>query len=227
MEKATLLLLEDDPALHEIVGEYLEDEGYRVLGAFNAQEAEDLLYETPCDLLLLDVKLPGQNGFDFLLDIRKKGNEAPAIFMTSLNTIDDLSKGYNAGCDDYLRKPFELKELGIRIEALLKRRFFHRAQAGIDLGEGVHFLVEANRLVTPQGEHTLPPKEYALLKLLAENRGRVVPRELVADRLWGVGEEPSEMSLRTHLKNLRKLIGRDCIETLRGVGYRLQENNHA
>ncbi|MDR3347606.1 MAG: response regulator transcription factor [Helicobacteraceae bacterium] len=221
MQKATLLLLEDDPSLHEIIDEYLTDQRYKVIGAFNAQEAQDLLYEHPCDLLLLDVKLPGQNGFDFLYEVRKNGNETPAIFITSLHTIDDLSKGFDSGCDDYLRKPFELKELMIRIEALLKRRFFHRAQEGVELGDGVIFYVEANRLVTPKGEYKLPPKEFELLKLLSENRSRVVSRENVFDRLWLIGEEPSEMSLRTHLKNLRKIIGHERIETMRGIGYRL------
>ncbi|MDR0747610.1 MAG: response regulator transcription factor [Helicobacteraceae bacterium] len=221
MKKATILLLEDDLSLHEIIKEYLEEKSYAVLSAFNSFEAADLIYETPCDLMLLDVKLPGQNGFDFLYEVRRKGNETPAIFITSLNTVADLTKGFDAGCDDYLRKPFELKELAVRVEALLKRRFFHRAQDGIDLDGGVTFFVEANRLVTPEGEYKLAPKEFSLLKLLGENRGRVVSREVVFDRLWGVGEEPSEMSLRTHLKNLRKMIGRDCVETFRGVGYRL------
>ncbi|MDR3163129.1 MAG: response regulator transcription factor [Helicobacteraceae bacterium] len=221
MKKATILLLEDDPSLHEIIREYLDEKNYAVLSAFNSFEAADLIYENPCDLMLLDVKLPGQNGFDFLYEARRNGNEIPAIFITSLNTVTDLTKGFDAGCDDYLRKPFELKELAIRVEALLRRRFFHRAQDGIDLGGGVTFFVEANRLVTPEGEYKLAPKEFALLKLLGENRGRVVSREVVFDRLWGIGEEPSEMSLRTHLKNLRKMIGHDCVETLRGVGYRL------
>lgn len=152
---------------------------------------------------------------------RLGGNETPAIFITSLNTVDDLSQGFNAGCDDYLRKPFELKELVIRVEALLKRRFFHKTQEAIELKNGVQFFVEANRVVTTDGEFSLPPKEFELLKLLAENRGKVVSKELVNDRLWGYDEEPSEMSLRTHLKNLRKIIGYDAIDTLRGVGYRL------
>lgn len=222
MQKATLLLLEDDSQLHEIIREYLEDQDYKIISAFNASEAEELLYENSCDLLLLDVKLPGQNGFDFLYEVRKKGNETPAIFITSLHTVSDLTKGFDAGCDDFLRKPFELKELAVRIDALIKRRFFHHAQEGIELGRGVSFFVEANRLVTPEGEYKLPPKEFSLLKLLSENRGKVVSREMINDRLWRIGEEPSEMSLRTHLKNLRKLIGFDCILTLRGVGYRLQ-----
>ncbi|GHS89039.1 two-component response regulator [Campylobacterota bacterium] len=221
MEKAKLLLLEDDPQLHEIIKEHLEDCGYKVFGAANANDAADLLYENPCDLLLLDVKLPGESGFDFLAEQRKNGNETPAIFITSLNAIADLTQGFKVGCDDYLRKPFELKELVIRIESLLKRRFFHTAQDGIDLGGGVVFYAQSNRLITPNGEFSLPPKEFELLKFLAENRGKVVSRENVLDRLWSYGEEPSDMSLRTHLKNLRKLIGHDCIETMRGVGFRL------
>lgn len=221
MKKTTILLLEDDPVLNEIIFEHLEEQGYSVLRAYSASEAEDLLYENSCDLMLLDVKLPGASGFEFLEHARLGGNETPAIFITSLNTVDDLSQGFNAGCDDYLRKPFELKELVIRVEALLKRRFFHKTQEAIELKNGVQFFVEANRVVTTDGEFSLPPKEFELLKLLAENRGKVVSKELVNDRLWGYDEEPSEMSLRTHLKNLRKIIGYDAIDTLRGVGYRL------
>ncbi|MDR2152022.1 MAG: response regulator transcription factor [Helicobacteraceae bacterium] len=222
MKKAKILLLEDDPQLHEIVKEHLEDCDYLVFGAFNADSAADLLYENPCDLMLLDVKMAGQNGFEFLCEQRKNGVETPAIFITSLNSIDDLAKGYKVGCDDYLRKPFELKELVLRVETLLKRRFFHTLQEGIDLGGGAVFYVESNLIKTPEGERSLPPKEFALLKLLVENRGKVVPRETVMDRLWSFGEEPSGMSLRTHLKNLRKIIGRDCVETLRGLGLRVR-----
>ncbi|MDR1912523.1 MAG: response regulator transcription factor [Helicobacteraceae bacterium] len=222
MEKAKLLLLEDDPQLHEIIKEHLEDQNYKVFGAFNAMDAADLLYENPCDLALLDVKMAGQNGFEFLSEQRKKGVEIPAIFITSLNSIDDLAKGYKVGCDDYLRKPFELKELVLRVETLLKRRFFHTLQEGVDLGGGAIFFIDANLVKTPQGERSLPPKEFELLKLLVENRGKVVSRETVLDRLWSFGEEPSEMSLRTHLKNLRKIIGHDCVETLRGIGFRIR-----
>ncbi|MDR2904975.1 MAG: response regulator transcription factor [Helicobacteraceae bacterium] len=218
---AKVLLLEDDPQLHEIIKEHLEDNGFKVFGVFNAYDAADILYENPCDILLLDVKLPGESGFDFLADQRKNGVLAPAIFITSLNAVEDLSQGFKAGCDDYLRKPFELRELLIRMESLLKRRFFHQPQDGIDLGNGATFYAQANRLVTSEGEFSLPPKSFELLKLLAENRGKVVSREKVLDRMWTYGEEASEMSLRTHLKNLRKLIGQDCIETLRGVGFRL------
>ncbi len=221
MKKATLLLLEDDPTLHDILTEFLEEADFEVLGAIEAQEAADLAYENECDLLLLDVKVPGQNGFDLLKSLRQRGVAAPAIFLTSLNDVSDLSRGFEAGCDDYLRKPFELQELLIRIDALLKRRFYHRSEEGIVLCEGVRFFPESNRLEGADGPMTLPPKEFALLKLLSEHRSRVVPKELVIDRLWGLGEEPSEMSLRTHLKNLRKLIGKDRIETVRGIGYRL------
>lgn len=222
MKKTTILLLEDDPILNEIICEYLTDLDYTVLSAFNTEEAEDLLYENSCDLMLLDVKLPKTSGFEFLERSRAGGNTIPAIFITSLNTINDLDRGFNAGCDDYLRKPFELKELAIRVEALLKRRFFHKKQDAIELRNGAKFFVESNKVVTNDGEFTLAPKEFELLKLLAENRGKIVSKELVNERLWSYDEEPSEMSLRTHLKNLRKIIGYDAIETLRGVGYRLE-----
>ena len=118
-----ILLLEDDANLNETVTEFLEEQGYEVVSVYDGHEAQEKLYESKYDLLLLDVNTPGINGFDLLRESREEGIVAPAIFITSMDSVDDLEKGFESGCDDYIRKPFALKELYIRVETLLKRGF--------------------------------------------------------------------------------------------------------
>ncbi|MDP1784269.1 MAG: response regulator, partial [Sulfuricurvum sp.] len=119
MTKAKLLLLEDDPNLSESVAEYLQSQGYEVACAYDATSAEDFLYEHQFDLLLLDVNVPGGDGFSLLKEARKKGTATPAIFITSRNAMKDVEQGFESGGDDYLRKPYELKELLLRIQTIL------------------------------------------------------------------------------------------------------------
>ncbi|NOR55324.1 MAG: response regulator, partial [Sulfurovum sp.] len=103
---ASILLLEDDQQLSDTIKQFLEYQGYEVFCAYDGLQAQDLAYEKKIDLMLLDVKVPNQNGFDFLQTLRDDGIETPAIFITSLNSVEDVTRGFNIGCDDYIRKPF-------------------------------------------------------------------------------------------------------------------------
>ena len=131
-----ILLVEDDEILADLISEYLNENGFKVTHCTDALNASNLIYEQKFDVLILDVKIPKGDGFSLLAQIRKNGNETPAIFTTSLNTLDDLEVGYKSGCDDYLKKPFELKELLIRIQTLLKRKFSHKNDNFINLNNG-------------------------------------------------------------------------------------------
>ena len=124
--KAKILLLEDDVTLSETVVEFLEEQGYEVVPAYDGEEASEIIYESVFDLFLLDVNVPLLNGFELLKQKRDEGVKTPAIYITSLNSIDSLETGYNSGCDDYIRKPFVLKELLFRIESILNVVFFMR-----------------------------------------------------------------------------------------------------
>jgi len=214
-----LLLLEDDVQLSEIIAEYLEENGCDVTHVRDGQEAMDKIYEERFDLLLLDVKVPFMNGFDLLSKIRKDGNETPAIFLTSLNSIDDLSKAFEAGCDDYLKKPFELKELLLRIKTISKRAFFHKVDEKIDIGGGVLFDINSSKITKDGATITLSKKESLILKLLVKNRGKIVTPQMIFENAWDYEDEPSEMSLRTYIKNIRKIIGKELIQNARGQGY--------
>jgi len=216
-----LLLLEDDTQLSEIIAEYLEENRCSVTVASDGQEAMDRIYEERFDILLLDVKVPYMNGFDLLSKIRSEGNETPAIFLTSLNSMDDLSRAFESGCDDYLKKPFELRELLLRVKTISKRAFFHKSDEKIDIGNGVSFDISSSKIIKDGNSVTLSKKESVILKLLVKNRGKIVTPQMIFENAWDYEDEPSEMSLRTYIKNIRKIIGKELIENARGQGYML------
>ncbi|MBZ7963908.1 two-component system response regulator DccR [Campylobacter sp. 2457A] len=217
-----ILLLEDDLSLSEIIEEFLSDEGYEVSVCADAQEALNLAYEKYFDLWILDVKVPLGDGFSLLKDLRSCGKETPAIFMTSLDTVDDLKEGFSSGCDDYIKKPFELAELAIRIKALLKRSFSHKNEDFEDLGNGFKFNFTSQILFHFDKPLSLPSKEIKLLSLLLKNKNIFLSAEKIFEELWDYNEEPSELSLRAYIKNLRKLLGKEKIINQRGRGYRYE-----
>ena len=218
---AKVLLMEDDAQLSEIIKEYLEENGYDVKHAADGEEAFDMAYEEKFDIFLFDVKVPLMNGFDLLSKLRREGNETPAIFLTSLNGIEDLSRAFEAGCDDYLKKPFELKELLLRVKSISKRVFYHKADEKISIGNGVYFDLDSNRIQKDTETIHLSKKESLILKLLLKHRGKIVTPQMIFENAWDYEDEPSEMSLRTYIKNIRKTIGKELIENTRGQGYML------
>lgn len=217
--KKTILLLEDDHQLSETIKQFLMYHGYEVLCAYDALHAEALVYEKHIDLMLLDVKVPHQNGFDFLYGLRNRKIETPAVFITSLNSVEDVERGFDTGCDDYIRKPFALKELLVRIESLIKRRYGTHEQK-IDLGEGLCFDIKESLLLQGNKKIPLKAKETKLLAFFLERPYELLTYETLFEVLWEYGEEPSHGSLRTYIKTLRMIVGKEKIETVKHVGYR-------
>ncbi len=219
-EKIKLFLLEDDTTLNETICDFFISDGYSIESAYDGLEAQDMLYEKRYDLLLLDVNTPGMNGFEVLKEVRSNGVQTPAIYITSLNSIDDLEKGFDSGCDDYIRKPFALKELLIRIETLLKREFFHEVKDTIKLTDHIEYNVINNELIIDNKSINIGNKESKLLKLFMQHKGEIISHESIYDYLWGYDEEPSDTALRTYIKNLRKVIGKESIESIKKQGYK-------
>ena len=217
--KASILLLEDDQQLSDTVKQFLEYQGYEVSCAYDGLQAQDLAYEKQIDLMLLDIKVPHQNGFDFLQTLRDDNVQTPAIFITSLNSVEDVTRGFDIGCDDYIRKPFALKELQARMEALLKRRY-GTYEEKIDLGEGLLFDIKENLLTQDNQRVPLKTKEAKLLSLFLEYPNELLTYDKIFERLWEYDEEPSAGSLRSYVKTARTFLGKDNIETIKNVGYR-------
>jgi len=220
MAKGSLLLLEDDDNLSETIRDYLEEEGYEVTPVYTGEEAEEKLYEARYDLLLLDINVPDFDGFEVLKRARERGVEAPAIYITARRSVEDLEEGFRSGADDYLRKPFALRELLIRVETLIARSFFHREAERIPVGEGWEYDRPGQRLLRGEEESRLGQKEVRLLELFLRHPGEVLSHERIYDALWSYDETPSDNALRTYVKNLRKLIGKERIVSLKKQGYR-------
>lgn len=218
--KAKILLLEDDLTLNETIVEFLEENSYIVTPAYDGEEASDIIYEQQFDLFLLDVNVPNINGFELLKQKREDGVTTPAIYITSLNSMDSLEDGYKSGCDDYIRKPFALKELLFRIESILKRGFFHKTTARIKIASDIEYDTDSNTLFVNKSEVVLSTKEALLLKLFLQHQNEAISHEVIYENLWDYEESPSESSLRTYIKNLRKIIGKERIVSIKKLGYR-------
>ena len=215
-----ILLLEDDTTLNDTVTEFLEENGYEVVPVYDGFEAQDKLYETKFDLLLLDINVPGIDGLELLKESREEGVVAPAIYITSMDSVDDLERGFESGCDDYIRKPFALKELLIRIETLLRRGFFHDTKEILPIGDNISYDIKNSELVV-NGEHVmLGNKESKLMQLFMRHQGDVLSHERIYRHLWDFEEEPSDSALRTYIKNLRKIVGKEKIVSIKKQGYK-------
>jgi DNA-binding response OmpR family regulator len=214
-----ILLLEDDLQLSDTIKQFLQLKGYTVYTAYDGIQAEDISYEKDINLMLLDVKVPHINGFDFLKKLREDGKDTPAIFITSLSSVEDVESGFASGCDDYIRKPFALKELLVRVESLLKRSFGTH-DTKIELNHGILFDIQ--ELILEQNGEKLPlkTKELKLLALFLKYPNELINYEKIYEALWDYDEEPSNGSLRTYIKSLRAIIGKQSIETVKNIGYR-------
>ena len=220
--KNKILLLEDDLNLSDTVCDYLEEKGFEVICVYDGEEALSSIYENCFDLLLLDVNVPIKNGFQVLKEIRKDGNNTPAIYITSLNSVDSLEQGYSSGCDDYIRKPFELKELLIRIQTILKREFSQKSEI-VNITETITFNSISSELKDADKEIKLNLKELKLLKFFLQHPNELLVHDRIYDYVWDYDEEYSDNSLRTYIKNLRKILGKDKIVSLKKLGYRFNQ----
>lgn len=211
-----ILLLEDDKLFNETLQDFLEESGYQLSTAMDPYSALDLTYEKNFDLYLFDVNLPYERGFDLLEKLRDSGDTTPAIFITSRNDKKSLREGFESGADDYIKKPIDLDELLLRIEAIL-RRVVRRDT--LEIGDYVLDL-KKRKLYLADTEIELSKKAISLLILLVSSQGEIVTSEQIKDRLWATSEDASDGSIRVYITQLKKIFSQN-IENIRGVGYTL------
>lgn len=214
-----ILLLEDDLILNEILEEHLKEQNYQVFTTFSSDEAEKYLYSQNFDLLLLDVNVPNLNGFDLLKELRKNSIKTPAIFITSLNMIEDMQKGFDNGCDDYIRKPFELKELDLRINNI-KRLFNIDLKESIEIADNIVLDMKNQSIKKDDKIYNLAKKEFEVLIYLYNNRVKIVSIDELINNIWSYEDSIEASTIRTYIKNIRKILGEDIILNIRGVGYK-------
>jgi two-component system, OmpR family, phosphate regulon response regulator PhoB len=221
---ATVLVVEDEPQIQELVAVNLEHIGHKVLRAASAEEAEAAIRNALPDVLVLDWMLPGESGLAFARRLRadERTRELPILMLTARAMEHDKISGLEAGADDYLTKPFSPKELAARIKAVLRRRAPQLSGDAVE-AEGLR-LEPGTRRVTTQGKRVeLSPSEFRLLHFLMTHPGRVYSRAQLLDQVWGDHVFIEERTVDVHIRRLRKALepsGHDrLIDTVRGSGY--------
>lgn len=211
-----ILLLEDEYSLRISIEEFLSDIGYDVDGFMDGLEAYDAIYENSYDILLLDVNVPSLDGFELLKKLREDGKKIPAIFLTSMTDTTDLKEGYKRGCCDYIRKPFDLEELELRIDQALASSSGDDSSI-VKIGCSISYDMKKSKLTFDDKEIVLRKTEKDILEVLIKNKNAVVSTQMFQDEVWGEYVEPA--TIRVQLNNLRKKLPDEIIENRRGLGY--------
>jgi len=218
-----LLIVDDDRRIRDLLSRFLAGEGYRVTTADNAAVARAKLKGLSFDLLILDVMMPGESGFDFAKAIRAAGNDIPILMLTARDATESRIQGLEIGADDYLSKPFEPRELSLRIASILKRTQ-PAAQPPVESVSFGPFVYHLARGELRKGEEVirLTDREREMLRVLASKPGETVPRVALA----GNGNSVSERAVDVQINRLRRKIERNpanplYVQTVRGIGYRL------
>jgi DNA-binding response OmpR family regulator len=214
-----ILLLEDDVILSEILTEHLSEKGYEVSSVYDGEDAYEKIMKNGYDLMLFDVNVPLLNGFELLKLLKEQHIHVPTIFITSLDSADDLKKGFDLGCDDYLKKPFDLVELDARINYLIKVNNLGNTQISID---DKTYLDKLTYELVKEGKRTkLSKKDFQIIKYFLSQKDKIISHDELVANIWMDSEIPTDATLRTHIKNIRIHLGKDFIITLKGVGYRV------
>src|SRR5512142_1020539 len=224
-----ILLIEDNRRLSDSLKATLVEDGYAVDTAYDGLEGEEMALFTPYDVIILDIMLPKRDGVDVCRSLRDQKVSTPILMLTARDALDDRVQGLDSGADDYLVKPFEIKELRARIRALLRRRSADKAGdlliEDLRLDPAGHFAWRADQSLD------LTAKEFALLEYLMRNPNRLVTRDMVVAHLWDYDQTIASNVVDVYIRRLRRKVDdpheSKLIETVRGAGYRLRRPGHA
>jgi len=214
-----ILLLEDDALLSKILTKHLK-ENYEVTPIYDGDSALELVEQKKFDLLILDSNVPGISGLELIKELRSYNDTTPIIMITAYQDTIHLKTAFTNGCNDYIKKPFELDELDMRIENI-SRTFNIEQDRVISISKHILFDTSNNQIVKDNQSFSIAKKESEFLNYLVTNKNRTVSKEELTQNLWSFENMPSDATLRVYIRNLRALIGKESIQTIRGMGYRL------
>ena len=221
----TILVIEDEEPIQSVLKAFLVDAGYTVLLASDGVEGLEKFHQHRPDLVLLDVLLPGIDGFAVCKTLRQE-SRVPIIMLTALDDDASQMRGFDAMADDYITKPFSMPLVLRRIEAVL-RRSEQGAQAENAVIHYKDITMDTDSFTVRIGKEIVPftTREFEILKFLLENQGRVFTRDHLLNSIWGYDFFGDEKIVNTHIKNIRKKLGAEYIETIRGVGYKIAKED--
>jgi len=214
-----ILLLEDDILLHQTIIEYLESCGHVVVGFREGKSALISLEEEVYDLLILDINVPQIDGLTLLEEIHALKITPPAIFISALIDIEDISRAFELGCHDYLKKPFHLKELSLRIDKMLLTH--HQPQEHTRLSEGYSFNESTTTLTFYNKPQTIANRQLQIIKILAEHRGMVVTYDTLREYVWE-NDDIDNATIRSEVSRLKKNMKEEFIINIRSIGYMIK-----
>lgn len=227
MDEIKILLVEDEKKIALALKKGLEEQGYYVATAYDGVIGEKLFTNYKFDLVILDVNLPGINGYELAKIIRSKNEEIPLLFLTALGSVDDKLQGFESGADDYLVKPFEFRELLARLKTLLKRTIKGLPTGNILRIADLEINMDSREVTRAGNKVSLTAKEFQLLVYLVRNKGRVVSRADIAEKVWDIGFDTGTNVIDVYINFLRRKIDKDfsnkLIHTQIGMGYILKE----
>lgn len=216
-----ILLIEDDPLIGDGLKIGLEKLGFSVDWFTDGAEGEEALLQTPYAAVILDLGLPKKDGLEILQDWRRQNKNEPVLILTARGDVDQRIAGLNSGADDYLGKPFALKEVQARLNALI-RRSGGQAAAVIKYKD-IEFNPQTRKVLQNGKEIVLAPKELALLELLLLNKNRVLSKEVIENKIYSWDDEVSSNAVEVHIHHLRKKLGKDVVKTVNKIGYILED----
>ncbi len=230
-ETMKILIIEDDPTLNRNITEAFQSEGFVTENVYDGNLAERLLKKENYDCVILDVNLPGKTGFELCRDFRIYNGYTPIIILTAFDELEDKVKGFNIGADDYLTKPFYMRELIMRVNALIKRAVSNYSNSGEKdtIIAGDIIIKPALKKVTRKGiEVVLTPREYQILKILCKSNGEIVSKKFLINEIWGTSFDANTNTIEVYVNFLRnkldKPFGENSIKTKVGFGYYLETN---
>ncbi len=217
----TILVVDDEPAVNDLICDALRLAGYRTTSAAHGMAALRLLREAPVDLVVLDINMPNVDGFEVLTRIRESGDQTPVIILTARQDRDDTKTGFELGADDFVKKPFGIEELTLRVKAVLRRAKGDEPTTTLRIG-AIELDLDRHA-VTCNGEIIeLSATEFRLLQVLMEDANRVLSKAQLLRRVWGIDDGLETTVVETYISYLRKKLGPSLsIRTVRGVGYQL------
>ena len=225
MERAKILVVDDESRMRKLVKDFLTREGYIVLEAGDGMEAMDLFYEDKdIALIILDVMMPKMDGFEMVRRIRQSDKATPVLFLTARSAINDVVKGFELGANDYLKKPFGMQELIVRLKALMHKAFVEKEITNTYTIGGYQFNSVTQQLDFAGNIQELSHRESEILKRLCENRNEVVNSQSILLELWGDDSFFNSRSLHVFITKLRHKLSKDQsirIVNVRGIGYKL------
>ena len=216
-----ILIAEDAERISSFISKGLEAAGFSTVVAPTGEKALAMLRSADFDLLILDIGLPGKDGFEVMQEIRGTGNEIPILVLTARDSVDDTVASFDGGADDYMSKPFSFDELLVRVKRRIHRPSETTKSENVLKHKEIQLDLLSRKLTVAGKEFDVTSREFTMLEMFMKNPGQVLSREQLLSRVWGLAHDPGSNVVDVYIRYLRQKLGTESIKTVRGLGYKL------